>query len=87
MGVSVRGDHGELRVGYQVAATFRAWAYDAALARVDGTPGPVHEVWITYPMACWLKVGEKWWVWSTVELLDRSTTLSVRLVGSATVRE
>lgn len=81
------GHYGELRYGYQVAATFADWtlelsgppSFTAGLrARVTGT----HSVWIEEgPFEVALKVGTSEWRWRGVRPRLEGAALTCALAG------
>jgi hypothetical protein len=85
MPISMRGQRGELRNGYQVAAQLRAWSLDSGQVL---TSGIVDEFWAAGDLSLWLIVGRRAWVWRQAELAGREgDQLRIRVTGSPEVRD
>lgn len=85
----MRGASGELRRGYQVAAQLGPWTMDeTGQVQVDRTE--VDSYWMDQAgpaLQLWLRVGQRAWVWRTVEVLDGETCRVLKAGGSPSVRD
>jgi hypothetical protein len=84
--IRIAGASGVLKVGYQVAARFKAWQ----LEREQMTTMAVEfdPFWITSdaPKTLSLTLGGSQWIWENVEVLATAPTFAVKVHGSPTVR-
>lgn len=92
MGWTVTGERGELRVGYQWAATITQWnltCNQVSLASVDSILRSRVEsadlYWSTQlPMRIRLWMGNAWWVWERVHILTplrKGEIVEIKLEG------
>lgn len=83
----VSGESGEVKVGYEVAARLGRWRLDGA--RLEAQADDVNQFWIDSdgPFTVRLKMGRRYWVWKTVDLLDGGSPLSVRVHGAPVVQD
>ena len=82
----LRGKSGELRAGYQQAATLGQWSAtrdsDGGWT-VEAKVEQVHDYWIDYqPLDCVLQVGTSRWRWRGIEMLNRDVMM-FRVTGEA----
>jgi len=67
-----KGLSGELRVGYQRAATLGAWSLEPSPpngAIVTATIEDADEFWMDHePKSLYLALGPSWWIWKHAEL-------------------
>lgn len=85
MALSMRGQVGELRCGYQVVARLGPWTSDGA--RVEAGVQAVDEFWLDGRLSLWLTVGRKAWVWRDVQLQELGPPLVARVTGTPEVRD
>ena len=87
MSLSMRGQTGQLKLGYQSAAVLGAWTL-ADGGRVDATVTSKNEAWLdTGNLILCLNIGRKMWVWRQVEIYELSTVLGCRVTGNPEVRD
>ena len=85
MGMSMRGQLGELRYGYQLAAQLSSWQLNAD--RLDATVGYKNDMWLENGvLTLTLTLGRKVWVWREVEVIS-TEPLSLRVIGSPEVED
>lgn len=87
MSMRAVGPAGELRLGYQVAARLGSWTFQED--RVEAAVEDANEFFLDQPGAksLWLRMGRKYWVWQTVDVVDAGRPMVVRVSGSPEVRE
>jgi hypothetical protein len=80
---TMRGQAGELRRGYQVAARLGSWTWDGG-GRVEARPSLVNDFWLDEsepPLSLHLEVASQTWVWSGVELADNGQPMVIAVTG------
>jgi hypothetical protein len=88
MSLTASGIFGELKRGYQTVARLTDWKLDAD-DKCEATAADVNTFWFDQPgpMALWLKVGKRFWVWRETEILSSETPFVIRVIGSPDVRD
>jgi len=87
--LQVSGRGGELRVGYQVVATFGRWHIsDAGQMEVESLAN-INRFWFEredVSFSIKLPMGKREWAWGSVEVVGRSSPLLIVLHGDPSIR-
>jgi hypothetical protein len=84
MSLSMRGQSGEVRYGYQLAAQLGPWQLSDN--RLETSTTYQNDMWLTVgALTLRLNVGEKLWVWRDIEVLSIEPFI-LRLPGSPEVK-
>jgi hypothetical protein len=100
MPLKMRGHHGKLQVGYQIAAQFREWsltcdrdALDQSVWQLSATVAALDTFWSTQPpTGIRLEMDHRvWWRWHEVEVTSGSIVKGKRVTitfrGNPDIRE
>lgn len=85
----MRGESGELRRSYQVAARLGPWHMDEN-GRVDVDSAETFEHFMELPeppLTLRLRLGRRAWCWQEVQVIQSGQHLVLKVVGSPTVRD
>lgn len=80
----IRGQSGELRVGYQKVAELHNWSLEGET--VEAQSEQVNAFWIERrPLELRLQVGKRPWTWKDVQLVDKGPPMRIRVSGKPNI--